>query len=233
MRELKNQLKKLSADHPIEKYVWKIPESCPIVISPDVKESYNRNVYLKENLKSVIASDKDLTSHYWVINEWGDIGSFKKNERNDDRINKFIDELPKGKLSSASFSCISSLSKVASFIDPCKYAIYDARAIYTLNWLLFNFATDLKLFPHLASRNGELVKYDMQTIFRLTKRELNYHDKKSAFHSYCELIGHLSEEIYGQGSKPYMIEMLLFTAAPDYVVQRIEKTVTLSISADA
>jgi len=231
--ELENQLKKLSTDHPIEKYEWEIPASCPIDIPPDVKGSYDRNVFLKENLKSIIANDKDLVSHYWAINEWGDIGSFKKNEKNDDRIRKFIKELPNGKLSAASFSCISSFSKVASFIDPCKYAIYDARAIYTLNWLLFNFAPDSKLFPHLASRNGELVKYDMQTIFRLTKRKLTYHDKKSAFHSYCELIGRLSKEIYGEGSKPYKIEMLLFTAAPDYVVPRIERTVTVSISADA
>lgn len=229
MTGLVNALKAIASVCPLEDYTWDVPSDCPIVIPTGITNIYLKNVFLKENLHKIIREDRNLNCHYWAIQSWGGIGAFKKNEKNDIRIRKFIDELPKNKLTRGSFGCISSLSKVASFINSTEYAIYDSRAIYSLNWLLFNYEKSNELFPQPAGRNAEIAKYDLQTIFRLTKRPLIYKNNKVAFHQYCELLKKLAFEVFGDGSKPYKVEMLLFTAAPTNIIKEIESSVTVNI----
>lgn len=230
MDNLISALKKLANESPLEQFDWNIPANCPIYIPEDHKNGYSKNIFLKENFRATIVADKSLASHYWSIQEWGGIGSFKKNEKNDLRINTFLDQLNKGKLTKHSFECISSLSKVASFTNPDEYAIYDSRAIYTLNWLLFNHSKLNELFPQPIGRSADLSKYDMQTIFRLTKRNFDYISHKVAFHRYCELLKKLACAVFGEGSKPYKAEMLLFMVAPTKIVSQIESSVSLTIS---
>ncbi|NDV14389.1 hypothetical protein GZH52_16675 [Crenobacter sp. HX-7-9] len=134
-----------------------------------------------------------------------------------------------GKLTKSTFECISSLSKVASFLDPDHYVIYDSRAIYTLNWLLFNLENEAALFPQPNGRSSDLAKFDMQTIFRLSKKKISYRSYKNAYHDYCNIVKHLNEEVFGEGSKPYLLEMLLFMVAPRWTVGSIEKSVTVNI----
>jgi hypothetical protein len=98
MDNLVEKLKNISSANELELFEWEIPDNCPVDIPSSVSTGYEKNVYLKDHFHSVIANDDRLDSHYWVIQEWGGIGSFKKNERNDQRIRKFIDDLPKGKL---------------------------------------------------------------------------------------------------------------------------------------
>ena len=231
MDGLISALKKLSSESPLENFYWDIPNNCPITIPGDYDSGYRKNIYLKENFKETILKDETLKSHYWAIQDWGGIGSFKKNNKNDNRIRTFLRELEKNSLTRNTFECISSLSKVASFINPEKYAIYDSRAIYTLNWLLFNHSSSAELFPQPIGRSAELSKYDMQTIFRLTKRPLNYRSHKVAFHQYCELLGELTPQVFGDNSKPYKVEMLLFMVAPTSIVGQIESSVSLTINA--
>jgi hypothetical protein len=219
------------SDH--KTFEWTIPQSCPIQIPKSLMSGYERNIYLKENLHTVINKDKKLNCHYWTVQEWGGIGSFKRNPKNDSRISKFLDDLSKGQLTRASFECISSLSKIASFIHPEKYAIYDSRVIYSLNWLLFVYADAKQLFPQPAGRSTELAKYDMSTIFRLSGREHQYRAQNIAFHEYCAMMVDLSTQIFGEGSKPYRAEMLLFAVAPTWVVQDIQASTSLSIAKDA
>ncbi|QDF68525.1 hypothetical protein FJQ87_10630 [Shewanella sp. SNU WT4] len=139
-------------------------------------------------------------------------------------------ELNKGKLTKKTFDAISSVSKIASFMQPDKYAVYDSRVIYSLNWLLFNYANSQSMFPQPVGRNLELVKYDMQTIFRLSGRNVEYISHKIAFQEYCALVKDLSVRVYGEGSKPYMVEMLLFMIAPTWIVSEIARSVTVSIN---
>lgn len=230
MSNLIDALKKIAKESPLNQYEWGFPTDCPIDIPAEYKDSYLQNIYLKDNFREKILGDDSLDSHYWVIQNWGGIGSFRRNERNDLRIKKFLDELNKGTLTRNSFECISSLSKVASFINPDEYAIYDSRAIYTLNWLLFNHSESSKLFRQPIGRSANLSKYDMETIFNLTKREFNFLSHKEAFHSYCGLVKHFACEIYGPGSKPYLAEMLLFMVAPTRIIKEIEDTVSLTIT---
>ncbi|ENU57800.1 hypothetical protein L291_2288 [Acinetobacter guillouiae MSP4-18] len=134
------------------------------------------------------------------------------------------------KLTKNSFDCISSFSKVASFINPDNHAIYDSRVIYALNWLIFNYAPEIELFYQPLGRSSELAKYDMQTIFRLSKKKYVYRSNKSAYQDYCKLMKVLSIEVYGKGSKPYLLEMLLFVIAPIKIVGEIEAKVSVAIN---
>lgn len=229
LNDLVETLKWIARTCPLENFEWAIPSNCPVAIPDSKRSGYAKNVHLKENFHSIIGNDQALKSHYWAIQEWGGIGSFKKNERNDHRIRMFVEELGKGKLTRRSFECISSLSKVASFIDPKNYFIYDSRAIYSLNWLLFNYSSEKLLFPQPVGRSTDLAKYDMQTIFRLTKRQFEFRSYKAAFHEYCTLIKCLSPEVFGLDSKPYKLEMLLFTIAPTWIIENIENAVVLEL----
>lgn len=230
---LSTELKQLATMYPLDDFDWELPANCPILIPSSEDSGYAKHVYLKENFHSTIGNDTSLKSHYWAIQDWGKIGSFKKHDRNDRRIRVFLDEVKTGKLTKKSFGCISSLSKVASFVEPSTYAIYDSRAIYSLNWLLFNYTTDRELFPQPIGRSTDLLKLDMQTIFRLTKIPHFYRSHKTAFHEYCRLMQSLATEIFGPGSKPYKAEMLLFVIAPSWVVKSVEESVLVSINTAA
>tara|TARA_R110002096_G_scaffold99_5_gene444 strand:- start:7899 stop:8444 length:546 start_codon:yes stop_codon:yes gene_type:complete len=180
-------------------------------------------------LKNIITGKNNLNIFYWIINQWGQIGSFKRNKKNNQKIHKFLVQLDKGKLFKYTFDTISSLSKVASFLNPEKYAIYDSRAIFALNWLVFNYSKEKKIFPQPIGRGKELSQYDMGTIFRLTGNTYSEHSYKEAYHEYCELLTLLENAVYGSTQSPYKIEMLLFLIAPDYIINDIQKRVSISI----
>src|ERR1039457_5368018 len=149
-------------------YIWELPANLPIEIPPSITGSFSQNVYLKENLASVLEQDNDLTTHYWIIRDWGGIRTFKKCERNDSLIESFEAEILKGKLTRPSFTSISSLSKLSSFWEPARYAIYDSRAVFSLNWIIFRYSKDKRLFPQPTGRNAEISKYNPETLFTLS-----------------------------------------------------------------
>ena len=226
MKELLQKIDELKNIYDLSNFEWEIPANCPVSIPKSEFSNFQKNVFLKNNLKRAIVEDHTLSVHYWVIQDWGGIGSFKKNERNNKRIVNFLKELEKGKLTKANFDAISSLSKVASFMNPEEYVIYDSRVIYGLNWLLFNFSKSNKLFPQPVGRSAALAKYDTQTIFRLSGENYEYYSYKEAFHEYCKLIKQLSAD----KTKPYLLEMFIFAIAPTWVVKDIEKTVSLKVN---
>lgn len=232
MKKLINRLKTLSDSFSIQdREIWKLPDSSPIIFPGNVKSNYQKNIYLKDHFHAVIANDVSLKSHYWAIQDWGGIKSFKKSEKNDRRIRVFLAQMVKGSLTQNTFECISSLSKVASFIRPDQFVIYDSRVIYCLNWYLFNYANEVELFPQPSGRNKELVKLDLETIFSLSDQNYKYRSHEVAYHDYCRLIKELSLKVYGPGSKPYMLEMLLFMALKN-VIAEVRTTVTLQINMD-
>ena len=229
MDKLIKRLKELSIQVPLEEnFDWEFPIS-PIAIPENIDGTYLKNIYLKENFHKVLQNDLNLENHYWIIQEWGGIKSLKQNDRNDEKINKFKKQLPTEKLTKEIFSLISSFSKLASFINPNKYAIYDSRAIYSLNWLLFNFTDETELYPQPSGRNPKLSQYDLSTIFNLSNKNITYKSHKTAYFEYCELLKFLSKEVYDE-NKPYKIEMLLFLIAPTKIIECIEKKTTITIS---
>ena len=230
MKQLIKKLKELKNKYPIEDYFdWEVPKSVPIKIPCEIINNFDKNIYLKENFADVLINDSDLKNHYWIIQEWGGIKSLKQNDRNNNKLKKLMVQLEKGKLTKEIFGLISSFSKVASFIDPTKYVIYDSRVIFSLNWLLFNYTSERALYPQPSSRNKALAQYDMNTIFNLTKQKYEYRTYKDAYHNYCNLMKTLTKEVYPNG-KIYQLEMLLFIIAPEEIVNSIKNNVDIKIN---
>ncbi len=220
MEKVISKLKELAKEVSLENYHWDIPEKCPIKIPQ--KSNHEQNIFLKHNLNQALENDYNLEKSYWIIQEWGGIKSLKRSDRNNETIIHLRKQLERKKLSRKTFTTISSMSKIASFLEPEKYAIYDSRVIYALNWILFTCSDIKQLFPQPNGRNSELAKYDLQTIIRLKDDGHEYRSYKYAYHEYCELLQHLSEMVY-EKSYPYLVEMLLFIIAPQQIVNDIRK----------
>jgi hypothetical protein len=116
------------------------------------KTQLDRAFLLRQYIKDI---DFDFELSKWVIEVWGGItGS------NDDSLEKCLLEAKNGNFD---FNRIASWSKDVAFQHPDEYAIYDARVIYSLNWLLYQVyqVGEEKYFPAPAGRNSvmELLDY--------------------------------------------------------------------------
>ena len=136
-----DRLLQLKEAYPLnENYKWKLPTmQFPIPIPGFVIPQgtpYQENVFLKENLQHHFVPDMTLDLHYWVIRKWGGIRRFgmtaagEDHVNNQQRITDFGMELNEETLTRASCQVLPSLSKVASFQFPDRYAIYDSRSIF-------------------------------------------------------------------------------------------------------
>jgi hypothetical protein len=140
---------------PLEQhFTWEMAENVPIDIPQKLVGAFYRNIYLKEHLAQALESDNDLELHYWIIREWGGIKTFQINERNNHQIHEFRQQLNHNRLRRPTFNLISSLSKLAAFWHPGEYSIYDSRAIFSLNWLIFRHTNERRLFPQPIGRNA-------------------------------------------------------------------------------
>lgn len=208
-------------------YKWDMDFNLPIQI-PEQLSSYEKNIYLKENLKEKLNSEF-LNTAYWIINIWGGITSFKKNQRNDQLLLDFYSLLQRNqtKLYKYQFNVISSLSKIASFANPDEYIIYDSRAIYSLNWFIFINNIEIPYFPQPQGRNSALGQYDQYTIFNLTNKKVEYYSPYEAYFKYCKLLKSIAEK---NNLKIYQLEMFLFSIADNYIVNNIRDNIFISIN---
>ncbi|WP_455294519.1 hypothetical protein [Vibrio parahaemolyticus] len=229
MENLIRVLKRLAQQYPLGDYFdWEIPADCPLVFPDTISSQYAKNIYLKHHFKDKAPESDSLISKYWIIQSWGGIRSFKSNERNDSLLIKLDSELKACKLTRPTFSVISSISKVASFMNYNEYAIYDSRVIYSLNWLLFKHTNETSLYPQPSGRNAELAKFDLTTIFNLSHKNVSMKSHKTAYFEYCSLMKALAKEVYGQ-PEPYHVEMLLFLIATKYIVFDISDSIILTL----
>jgi len=228
LEPLIEELKSIAKEFPLEEhFTWMVPEDCPLDFPSEITSNYDRNLFMKHNLSSLLVND--LTNRYWVIQKWGGIGSLKSTERNNDILSKLDAHLNKGALDKKTFDVISSMSKVASFLDHTKYAIYDSRVIYSLNWLLLKHTDTNEFYPMPSGRNSDLIKLDLDTIINLTCCDSGKISHKVAYHRYCDLMIKLSNAIY-ERHEPYWAEMLLFSIAPKYITGDIKQSISISIS---
>jgi hypothetical protein len=181
----------------------------------------------------------DYDTSLWIINKWGGIGSFKDNITNSERIRKLEKGLQNRELSKDSFSVISSLSKIASFLNNEEYFVYDSRVIYSINWLILkNRIPDAKYFPMPESRSNKLTLFDLDTIITLfhkasypngiLKKNL-FIESKTAYFIYCDLIKELNKRLF-PSLKPYYLEMLLFSIADNDIFNSLSTKVNLTIT---
>lgn len=199
---------------------------------------FRRNEILKEIIKNKAKNSYELTSlNFWIINNWGGIWSFKETDNNLKKIQAFSKQLTESKLTKNTFETISSLSKIASFIDSDNFFIYDSRVIYTLNWLILT-SDDLekKYFPMPESRNKKLQAFDINTIINLAnidkyrRNEIQYHDFETAYFEFCNLIKLLFGKVFNDNqANPYHLEMLLFTIADNEIFNELTAKTSLFI----
>jgi hypothetical protein len=227
-------IRHLAETLPLEKhYTWEIPSNAPIDIPQDITDAFSRNIYLKENLakklENELSNDNKLDAHYWIIREWGGIKTFQINEHNNQNIREFRKQLNHNRLKRSIFNLISSLSKLAAFWYPAKYSIYDSRAIFSLNWLIFRHSNNRRLFPQPIGRSKVVSMYDTATLFRLSDQDYTDRDWKTSYHEYCELLRHLAKEALNK-DRPYYVEMLLFVSASTFIVEDIRKNTKIQIN---
>jgi hypothetical protein len=189
----------------------------------DVKNAtsaFSQNRLLRSIVRQRLSLNKqDYPLLYWIIKDWGGISAFKspwESQKNLERIDGFFSCLESGDpLRSELFNIISSLSKLSSFWDPEKYVIYDNRAIYTLNYIIYKANENragLKYFPIKGgSRNKMITEKPIEILIGKYNRN-NFYAEEVAYYIYCDLIIALNGLLYPEHpDEPYRTEMLLFT----------------------
>lgn len=136
------------------------------------------------------------------------------------------------------FSTISSLSKISSFFDPENFVIYDSRVIYTLNWLILTCENQNgfkeKYFPMPSGRNKIIADFDMNTIVNIShiseyvENMKLYVTQQNAYFEFCDFIKTNTKLIYGEDSKPYELEMLLFTLADKEIFNELKEQIKIT-----
>ena len=203
------------------------------------KNPFAQNVRLKWILSEKYRTGAEQNFiDFWIVNNWGGIRGFKPNERNIEKVQKFKKQIEKRRLSLDCFSTISSLSKISSFIDPENFVIYDSRVIYTLNWLILTCENQNgfkeKYFPMPSGRNKIIAAFDMNTIVNIShiseyveNTEL-YITQQNAYFEFCDFIKTNTKLIYGKDSKPYELEMLLFTLADKEIFNELKEQIKIT-----
>lgn len=197
-------------------YVWKLNENVwnDEKVKLNVRDGFigkmkdktipEQTIYLKKELKKELCiKEKDehvfLNFAHWVIQKWGGIPRSPGEEKLKSLYKKLKDEKSKNIIENV--DNISSLSKVAAFYDDSKYAVYDSRVIFTLNWLIFinglheqdNPKRKMKFFRQPDGRNTDIKKHNQDTIFGLVYKTFDinntyYYSEKESYKVYCELL---------------------------------------------
>ncbi len=216
------------------------------------KNSFAKNIALKKLLAPKLnqfssLEDKNFKElSLWVIKDWGGIRTGK-----DDNAMRLIKNLLNG---NPSFDRIASTSKVASFKEPTKYAVYDSRVAYSLNWIILSQNAGDKFFPKPIGVNARLNGFDIETLIRqknishyqikntseIEKQFMSNKDKalfiqeNNAYNEFNKLIKAVNQKLW-QGDKEksenlYYTEMLLFAIADTEIYKDITDKLKLEIS---
>lgn len=84
------------------------------------------------------------------------------------------------------------------------------------------------LFPQPLGRNAELADIDANTLMKRSGKKFTVRSHKTAYFEYCDLMKKLAKEALKQ-DRPYYVEMLLFAAAPKYIVEDIKRRTKVTI----
>lgn len=197
---------------------------------------------MRAELESKMTNKKEtIQIAKWIVKEWGGIKTGK-----DENLEASIDSAQKSherKDGKFSFERIASWSKFMAFKYPKDYAIYDARVVYSLNWMLLKTQSGdnekLKFFPILEGRNSVMGLLDYRLRLLLIHHSKEYIEKKLeerqgkkthflsgleesvfvdstvAFSIYCELLKEIAKGVFDQENGD-------FRKDPDYGLTKIE-----------
>ena len=121
---------------------WALGDNDPVTNYPAGLTGPQQFIHQKEENRKFFAETEKYSEPYfercfWIINTWGGISAFKDGDKTRAKIQEFAKTYEKEEISSDLFAVISSLSKLAAFWDYERFAVYDSRVIFSLNWLLF------------------------------------------------------------------------------------------------
>lgn len=183
--------------------------------------TFNKTLSLRKNIAGELEKRplSDLMLPKWIIEDWGGITTGK----DDESLKKCLEQANN---KNYDFNRIASWSKHIAFKYPEEYAIYDARVIYSLNWLLFK-AGSKRYFPAPSGRNSvmELLDYSILLFIdhykiagveeRLKEdidarknspgrksyvannlRKKLFIEQKEAFSKYCNLLKETAKKLY-------------------------------------
>ena len=177
---------------------------------------FDRQVELKRKLeKKLHGSFSCLKINKWIVQKWGGIPRF--NVSNQERIDNFSNNLHKGEITAKEFNRISSLSKIASFVNSQCYFIFDSRVAFSLNGLLLiihqiNPQLPVRFFPMPSAKGGRNLK--MKKYIHLLVPNAIYLSKQNAYVLYNALILSLYDGLSAERSNSnlpaFWVEMLLF-----------------------
>ncbi len=171
---------------------------------------FERQVQLKDYAKEILkGSFEQWDKDKWIVHTWGGIHKF--NVGNHQRIREFRDSLVIGE--TAHFNRISSLSKIASFVKPEQFFVYDSRVAFALNGLLLECIEkddEVRFFPLPSAIGGR--DRQMKDIIATRIQAPSYYSEQDAYIVYNQLILELFSRLFpdSKGKKPCQIEMLLF-----------------------
>ncbi len=205
------------------------------VLELSTKTNYQKEIYLKKVIQQKLTDtwlhDEELFDKLslWIIREWGGIRTAQE-DKTKALIKTFLTNR------NFKFDRIPSTSKVAAYMFPKEYIIYDSRVAYSLNWILLSQKASDKFFPTPEGRNSKMTAFDINTLIRLKHvhqyqpKDINqlrnlkyisnidknlYISKDSAYSELNKLVKDISKKLWeGDQEKSthlFYTEMLLFS----------------------
>lgn len=195
-------------------YVWPKKGNFPpyshlAEIEEGAGDNYAKNITLKEQSPHIWENGDKLEVSKWVIADWGGI----KGNR-DATIERFVDAICEGQYPSE-IKGVASYSKILSFIDPNRFAIYDARVAISLNAIqLLRGERNGTAFTYLPGRNTKLQEFrSLPSTQRRALLQVGWNAVKAndCYTFYLNTLKRVNSEL-GMG-KLYELEMSLFADA--------------------
>lgn len=189
-------------------YKWKLLTKPPIPFPEIAGETdYQKTIRLRHALsddwkKSDLQTRKDRA--LWYVKVWGGVKGNKP-----ETLLEYVSQTPDEIVQSRGIRGISSWSKVLAMQDPDRYAIYDARVVFSLNLLQLESGGKLLLrYPIPVGQNPKLRAASAKLRSNTEYLEAATLPKDEVYRSYLSLLRKVSAE------RPIEeLEMLLFSEA--------------------
>lgn len=209
-----NQFKNLGLSKLHKNYTWPKGEKFPSYshlakVEEGNGDNYAKNIALKEQSAQIWKDGDKSKVAKWVIADWGGIKGNK-----DTTVASYVTAISSGRYPSE-IKGVASYSKILSFMDPNKFAIYDARVAISLNAIqLLQDAKNGTAFTYLPGRNTKLQKFRKLSSTQrraLLKSGWSAIPTDDCYTFYLNILKQVKSEL--NTAKLYELEMSLFADA--------------------
>ena len=191
---------------------------CPVLSDLEKRQlqdmrPFSRQLELKRLISEKLnGSFENWDVDEWIVHRWGGIPKFDITNHN--RITDFRDHINAGLVTNNEFKRISSLSKIASFVNPADYFIYDSRVAFALDGILLevwrdNPKLEMHFFPLPSAIGGrdKMMRCYISNVYPMA----HFLSPAEVYSKYNELILMLGQnEKLKKNLLPSWVEMLLF-----------------------